>query len=186
MKSDTPTVPMDSGDPWSQDDDQGMPTSSPTPRAAAADDSPFRPTHPSQYQTPPPSPSPAASAARVTEGREAEEQLFPLAWLAIVAGPGGPRGELYPLQRETIVGRTTGHMQLGGDTTASGQHLKIKLETDEEGTQAFVLYDLASANGTYVGDYESCHKEENRVYRHLLTDGDFILVGRTILVFKQV
>jgi hypothetical protein len=77
-------------------------------------------------------------------------------------------------------------MQLGGDTTASSQHLKIKLETDEEGTQAFVLYDLVSANGTYVGDYESCHKEENRVYRHLLTDGDFILVGRTVLVFKQV
>jgi pSer/pThr/pTyr-binding forkhead associated (FHA) protein len=90
-----------------------------------------------------------------------------------------------PLATETIVGRAGGDFILN-DPAISGQHLKIKLETLGEDEQAFVLYDMASSNGTFAGDRETYQDDTSRVYRHVLQDGDFILVGKTTLVFKQV
>jgi pSer/pThr/pTyr-binding forkhead associated (FHA) protein len=109
-----------------------------------------------------------------------------LAWLAVTEGPGAPRGQVYTLQEETVIGRKVGQILLSNDAYVSGQHAKIRLEYSEadEDKQVFVLYDLASANGTFAGDREDY--EDNQVYRHELEDGDFLLLGETTLVFKQV
>jgi hypothetical protein len=117
---------------------------------------------------------------------EAEEEQIPLAWVAVVEGVGGRYGTLHRLERETVVGRTTGDLLLGEDPAVSSQHLKIRFEATEEEEQLFVLYDMASSNGTFVGDRETYQDDESRVYRHVLQDGEFILVGQTTLVFKQV
>jgi pSer/pThr/pTyr-binding forkhead associated (FHA) protein len=115
---------------------------------------------------------------------EASAQL--LAWLAVTAGPGAPRGQVFSLQRETVIGRKGGQIVLAGDAYVSGQHAKIRLEPrqEDEEEQVFVLYDLASANGTFAGDYDDYR--DNQVYRHELDDGDYIFIGETTLVFKQV
>jgi pSer/pThr/pTyr-binding forkhead associated (FHA) protein len=90
------------------------------------------------------------------------------------------------LQRETVIGRKAGQIVLGGDPSVSSQHAKVRLEASEgdDGRQAFVLYDLASANGTFAGGREAYR--DNQIYRYELEDGDFLLLGETTLVFKQV
>jgi pSer/pThr/pTyr-binding forkhead associated (FHA) protein len=117
---------------------------------------------------------------------ETETEPVPLAWLAVLEGVGSRSGVVYQLKNETVIGRTAGDLVLDEDPAVSGEHVKVKLETTDEEEQFFVLYDLASSNGTYVGDRETYQDDENRVYRHILEDGDFILIGQTTLVFKQV
>jgi pSer/pThr/pTyr-binding forkhead associated (FHA) protein len=87
---------------------------------------------------------------------------------------------------ETIIGRNTGDILLSGDPTVSGQHAKVRLEPKEggvEGEQVFVLYDLASANGTYAGTRENFSDDNSRVYRYELNSGTYILLGETVLTF---
>jgi len=62
--------------------------------------------------------------------------------------------------------------------------IDLEQSEEDEGAQTFVLYDLASANGTFAGDRETYR--DNQIYRYELEDGDFVLVGETTLVFKQV
>jgi hypothetical protein len=135
---------------------------------------------------PPPSqpPQPAPAGATVIMGPPAPPPL--LAWLAVAEGPGAPRGQVFTLQRETVVGRKAGQIALQGDVYVSAQHAKIRLEPSEEDEekQVFVLYDLASSNGTFAGNRDEYR--DQRVYRHELHDGDFVLIGETTLVFKQV
>ena len=157
------------------------------------------------WASPPPSPRPAASPFHSTSEhasrsspqasgdetvlmRTEPEQPIPLAWLAIVEGPGGKRGTVFTLKPETIVGRTSGDFLLSGDVTVSSQHVRVRLEPKEggqEGEQVFVAYDQASSNGTFVGSRQTYREEASRVYRHELKDGDYLLVGETTLVFKQ-
>ncbi len=156
----------------------------------------------------PPPPSPVSSPFRMTSGpavapapaaqpaggqtllmKTEPEPQIPLAWLAIVEGPGGKRGTVFTLKSETIIGRTYGDFLLSGDPTVSSQHAKIRLEPKEEGEegeQVFILYDLASANGTYVGTKQTYRDESSRIYRRELKDGDYLLLGESTLVFKQV
>ncbi|NLE99820.1 MAG: FHA domain-containing protein [Anaerolineales bacterium] len=117
-------------------------------------------------------------------GRPAPESL--LAWLAVVEGPGAPRGKVFTLQPETVIGRTAGQVTLSGDTYVSGQHAKIRQEASEAEPerQVLVLYDLASANGTFAGT--KAEYRDQQIYRYELSDGDFLLIGETTLVFKQV
>jgi len=113
---------------------------------------------------------------------------IPLAWLGVVSGPGADRGRTFVLRPETVVGRITGDILLSGDNTVSAQHLKVRLEQKEGGAedeQVFVLYDLASANGTFVGTRQNYREESSRTYRRELHSGDYILVGETTLVFLQ-
>jgi hypothetical protein len=117
------------------------------------------------------------------------EPTLPLAWLVIVDGPGGKRGTLMPLKAETVVGRTQGTFRLSGDRTVSSQHVRIRLEAGEEiraDEPSFVLYDLNSSNGTFVGTRQTYRDEGSRVYRCELRDGDYLLLGETTLVFKRV
>ena len=171
------TIPI--GDMHQQ---QGRSTPPPPPPYPAP-----APPHPGQKPISPPPfppPQPAAPGATVIMGPPAPPPL--LAWLAVVEGPGNFQGQVFTLQRETMIGRTTGQIVLSSDAYASGQHAKIRLEPSEEDEekQVLVLYDLASANGTFARNRDEYH--DRRIYRHELHDGDFILIGETTLVFKQV
>ena len=127
--------------------------------------------------------SPGLSSAGTAVTTEPPAEI-PLAWLGAVAGPGAARGQTFVLLPETVVGRATGHILLSGDRTVSAQHAKVRCEL-QQGQPVFVIYDLASANGIFVGRPDHLDDEANRVYRHELRSGDYILLGETILVFWQ-
>jgi len=138
---------------------------------------------PRPFTPPAQAPAPAAGATRVM-GKPAPPPL--LAWLAVVEGPGGARGQVFTLQRETVIGRAAGDVVLAGDPYISSQHAKVRLEPSEADPEkeVLVLYDLASANGTFAGSRQDYRNKQ--IYRYELHDGDFILMGETTLVFKQV
>jgi FHA domain len=164
------------------------PAPPPPPPPPAPDVSPFRPTSEPAPGGPPPQPAQATGGKTMLMRTEPEPQI-PLAWLAVVEGPGGKRGTVFTLKSETILGRAYGDLVLSGDPTVSSQHAKVRLEAKEEsaeGEQIFVVYDLASANGTFVGTKQTYRDEDSRIYRRELMDGDYILVGETTLVFKHI
>jgi hypothetical protein len=132
---------------------------------------------------------PAPSAGVTRTGLAATPQPeIPLAWLGVVAGPGTTRGYTYVLLPNTIIGRAGGNVLLSGDRTISSQHARVALEPKEdgaEGERVFVIYDLASTNGTYVGARDTVGDEATHVYRRELHPGDYILLGQTLLVYLQ-
>jgi pSer/pThr/pTyr-binding forkhead associated (FHA) protein len=164
------------------------------PAPAPATPSP-PPWPPSQAAPPQPKPWPDVARAPAQPAEDAEATVvmkqpsksIPLAWLAVISGPGAKPRTLFTLGAETVIGRTKGDFLLKGDPMVSGQHVKIRLEQKPgDGRQVFVLYDLASANGVYAGNKDNYRNDESRVYRHELADGDYLLLGDTTLVFKQV
>jgi pSer/pThr/pTyr-binding forkhead associated (FHA) protein len=110
------------------------------------------------------------------------------AWLVVVEGPDPKAiGQVQSLQPVTSnIGRAPGNHIVIHDDTCSGQHARIRVEGEEGGEPAFVLYDMGSRNGTYVGDRATYKDEENRQYRHELQDGDYLLIGETTLAFKKL
>ena len=95
------------------------------------------------------------------------------AWL--VSRLPGRAGRQFPLRaaRNTI-GRDASRCQVVlDDSTVSNEHAAIVFEHGR-----FVLYDLASTNGTYLND--------QRIQRQMLYDGDEIRLGNKVLVFKKV
>lgn len=197
MFNDQRTVGMGAGGGWPPEGPTQLGGSGtedrPTPRTIPTEDLGAWPP-----PSPPPPPGPAAPFRSTSEPtaqaggqtvlmQTTPEKIIPLAWVAIVEGRGGKRGAVFTLKPETIIGRAYGDFLLSGDPTVSSQHAKIRLEPKEEGEgEVFVLYDLASANGTYVGTKESVRDESSRIYRRELKDGDYVLLGETMLVFKQV
>ena len=173
-----PTIPID--DVMSQ---QGWP---PAPAQVPPYAPPPQPGLSPGFSPPPVSPPPAASGGGATRvmGPPAAEPL--LAWLAVVDGPGAQRGQVFSLQPETTVGRSTGQITLATDPYVSAQHAKIRQEPSEEDPdeQVIVLYDMASANGSFAGAKEDYRDQQ--IYRHVLEDGDYLLIGETTLVFKKV
>lgn len=173
------------GSNW--DKTQYMPSESPTPR-------------PGESQWPPQPPlsqepstwgketTPSGGAPTMLIGAPKPEPAF--AWLVIVSGPVNVQQIGIPLPVKntgvTTIGRVPGNSIVISDPTCSSQHAKIRLETDPEGHQAFVIYDLASSNGLYIGTKDNYRDESSRVYRHVLRDGDYLLIGETTLVFKQI
>ena len=150
-----------------------MPVTPPPPPSA-----PFQPV---------PAPAPASGGARTMLMGTPVPQIK-LAWLGVVSGSGAERGQTFVLRAETVVGRSNGDFALSGDTTMSSQHIRVRLEPKEggaEGEQVFILYDLASANGTYVGTKDNYREDSRRVYRRELHGGDYILLGETTLVFLE-
>jgi hypothetical protein len=95
------------------------------------------------------------------------------AWL--VSRPPGRAGRQFPLQAaRNIIGRGGSRCQVVlDDPTVSGEHAAIVFEHGR-----FVLYDLASTNGTFLND--------QRIQRQMLYDGDEIRLGKKELVFKKV
>lgn len=189
------TVTTGSGSGQTPDSAESAPTQiagsggigQPVPKPGPPEIAPFRPPFEPPVGPARVPPFPAGGETMLMKP-ELESQI-PLAWLAVVEGPGGKRGTIFTLKPETVVGRVQGDYLLSGDRTVSSQHIKIRLEPKEdeaEGKQVFILYDLASANGTYAGTRQTYRDESSRVYRHELKDGDYVLVGETTLVFKQV
>lgn len=98
------------------------------------------------------------------------------AWL--VALEGDEAGKAVQLQpNETLIGRdaTRAHYLLS-DPTVSSLHAKISRSLDDEGNASYTLYDMGSANGTWI--------EEEEVFQHELTDGTQLRLGRSDLLFK--
>jgi len=92
------------------------------------------------------------------------------AWLLIVDGPQAGRD--FRLSSRMVIGSDPTRCDIIlNDSTVSGEHARIQREGS-----VFVIYDLASTNGTFVNG--------KRIYRHILADEDEITVGRTTLVFK--
>ena len=113
-------------------------------------------------------PPPAVESAEETVFMAMEATAkVPLAWLAVVNGPGAKRGKVITLSAETTVGRTQGNLLLAGDRGVSSQHLRIRLEPKQNsaaGELVFVAYDQATTNGTYIGPWESYREESARVF----------------------
>jgi hypothetical protein len=110
------------------------------------------------------------------------------AWLVVVDGPDRASiGKVHSLHPDmTTVGRAQGNHVVLADETCSSQHFRIRIEAQEDEESAFVLYDMGSRNGVFVGDKSTYRDPENQAYRHKLQDGDYVLVGETTLVFKKL
>lgn len=80
----------------------------------------------------------------------------------------------FELRAETDIGRTQANGIVIPDVTISRQHARIRLQGDR-----FVLFDLDSANGTFVNGRPVKQPET-------LTDGDIVRFGDVELVFKQL
>lgn len=84
----------------------------------------------------------------------------------------GQEAEARSFDHSIVIGRSSDADLTLGDTEASRQHCRI--EASDEG---WVVTDLASRNGTFVG--------KERVNRQLLGNGDVVRVGRTTLHFTD-
>jgi hypothetical protein len=170
-----PTIPLGDRGGWEQRRDRGFVrtapqeglTPTPVPQGAGA------------YQAPD-----AAQATVFIKDRP--KPVF--AWLVVVDGPDKSSiGTVHALHPDTTtLGRVPGNTIVLNDETCSAQHARIRIETTENKETAFVLFDMGSRNGVYIGDRNSYQAEENRKYRHELKDGDFMLIGETTLAFKTL
>lgn len=80
----------------------------------------------------------------------------------------------HDLQEATDVGRAQTNTVILGDATVSRKHARIRLEEDD-----FVLYDLGSANGTFLNG--------TRINQPIvIKDGDTIRFGEVEFTFKQL
>ena len=150
---------------------------------------------PEPYQRPPapfgpPRQQPPAMADHATKMIGAAPQVRgELAWLAILdAADPSFVGKIFTLQPDqTSIGRHRSNHVVLPDESCSALHARIRVEPGpEDGEAVFVLYDVGSTNGTFVGDRKTYRDAASRRYRHPLADGDFVLIGETTLVFKKV
>jgi VWFA-related protein len=141
------------------------PAPSPTPQAPPAPG--YTPTMPVQ----PPSYEPAGPGAVPARTEILHKEPEAMAWLVAQQGP--LTGREFRLGEATSIGRTGDNDIVLDDPAVSRQHAKVKLED-----KAFFLYDMGATNPTLVNGQQ--------VARHLLTDGDRIEIGRTVLVFKRI
>ena len=78
-----------------------------------------------------------------------------------------------PLDKSTLsIGRLFGNDIIVDNLAVSGQHARLSLEEDH-----YVLEDLNSLNGTFVN--------HQRIHKHLLRDGDEIVIGKHSLLFRD-
>jgi len=128
------------------------------PRATAA---PARP--PSRPAAPP-----------LDRTRLAGQQPPAQGWLVVRSGPHTGKQLGLSTSARSSIGRDATRCDLVLDDPAtSREHARIQWERGQ-----FVLYDLASANGTWVNN--------RRIQRQPLVDGDIIRIGDTTLMFKSV
>src|SRR5258705_13606264 len=93
-----------------------------------------------------------------------------MAWL--LALDGDLSGRRFPLDSPCLVGRGPYNHVVLDDTRISRQHAKIS-----PGAGGHVVYDLNSANGTYVNDVQ--------VKRHKRAPGDTVRFGPFPFKFEQ-
>lgn len=157
-----------------------IPADTPTPEPRRQAPAPFVP----------PAQPPAFPQEQATKMMGAVPQLrAELAWLAVLdAADPGVVGKIFTLQPDqTSIGRHRSNHIVLPDAGCSALHARIRVEPGpEDGEPVFVLYDVGSTNGTFVGNRQTYREESSRRYRHVLADGDFLLIGETTLVFKKV
>lgn len=96
----------------------------------------------------------------------------PAGWLLIRSGR--LEGRDHRLATETTIGRDGTRCDLILDNeSVSAEHARLRYERGQ-----FILYDLASTNGTFVNG--------QRVSRIPLSDGDNLSIGGVQMVFKEV
>jgi hypothetical protein len=150
---------------------------------------------PSGGTTPAPFPPPGGGFGPPQQGpaldqtmliRERPTPVF--AWLVVVDGPDrGTIGTVHTLHPDTTtIGRAAANHIALRDDTCSAQHARIRIEAEEGQEPAYVLYDMGSSNGTFIGTRETYKDAESRQYRQELQDGDYLLLGETTLVFKKL
>jgi len=107
-------------------------------------------------------------------------QIEIMAWLVVTETLSVRRGEIFALNKlRNDIGRGAGVAIFLNDKKVGHSHAAVKYEVNPAGAPQFVLYDLASTNGTFLND--------QRLSAPLpLKDGDRIRLGDTLLVFKQV
>jgi hypothetical protein len=97
-----------------------------------------------------------------------------LAWL--IMKEGTRIGQVFPLDAEaTEIGRDAGNNIVLDDTKVSGFHAKIKVEEGKK----LMVWDLASANGTFVNDEPVTAPVE-------IKENDAVKLGTTVLVLKTL
>ncbi len=145
--------------------------------------SPPPPPPPPSSTPPPPPPSQAKSSSTMMDSpkpRKTSSETFieegqsepVLAYLIVKSG--SKSGSNYPLKKSVIkIGREQGNDIVIDDKKSSREHAKLKMEDSK-----FVVYDLASSNGTYVNG--------EKIQSHSILDSDEIQIGDTVLVFKKV
>jgi hypothetical protein len=101
-----------------------------------------------------------------------------LAWLIVTSGPR--IGKDFRLGKVNTIGRdaTTSDIIID-DQALSRQHARVSCEDER-----FVVFDLASVNGTFLRDRRS--GKWKQVEKQMLKDGDVIKVGETILTFMEI
>jgi hypothetical protein len=98
----------------------------------------------------------------------------PTSFAFLVARSGIHEGRAFQLSETTDIGRAANLNDIVlDDLSASRQHARLRFQNGN-----YILFDLASVNGTFVND--------QRIQRRVLTDGDLVRIGETVLVFKQV
>jgi pSer/pThr/pTyr-binding forkhead associated (FHA) protein len=169
-----PTLPLDEQERWQSSSVPGFPHPDATTDATP---------QPERPRTPFGVPSPEPQTMMVSD-----RPLPVLAWLVIVDSPDrNSIGTIHTLHPEnTTIGRVRGNQIVLRDETVSAQHARIRCETKEGQELVYTLFDMGSSNGCQVGSRDTYRNEGNRVYRHEMTDGDYLLLGETILVFKKV
>ena len=144
----------------------------------------YQPTAPSQQPPPGETMQPGASGAPVPptpkppETRMLRVQPTFLAYLVIRSGIH--EGKTFQLSDVTNIGRQadTNDIVLDDDAV-SRQHARVRFEKDK-----FVLFDLASSNGTFIQDRETA--EWKKIQQRALADGMRIKIGETVLSFMEV
>jgi pSer/pThr/pTyr-binding forkhead associated (FHA) protein len=173
-----PTMPLGDQGGWQPPPDPGFVRTDPGPTP-----SPF-----------PPGPAPFPPDQKAPEAPQPQTMIISerptptFAWLVMVDGPDrGSVGTVHTLHPDTTtLGRVSGNRIVLRDETVSAQHARIRREVKEGEEPIYAIFDMGSRNGIFVGDRESYQEEENRIDRHELQDGDFLLMGETTLVFKKL
>jgi len=184
-----------------REDRDGMaPTINVPPSPGFVRATPNDPPTPPPYQRPPSPFGPPGQAPGGGPGYQApgpaqdqtmiiKERIPPtFAWLVVVDGPDRASiGKVHNLHPDTtVVGRAAGNQVVLADDACSSQHFRIRVEAREGQEPAFVLYDMGSRNGTFIGSRTTYRNPESQAYRQELHDGDYLLVGETTLVFKRI
>ncbi len=124
-------------------------------------------------KVPSPKPSKPKRSAKVSREANPGETVIlgssntPLAYLI-----NNGTGESFKLSDNTNIGRGEGNDIVLNDPAVSTEHAKVKFENEK-----FVLYDLASTNGTYVNG--------NKITKQELKDGDTVTFARVQMTFKK-
>jgi hypothetical protein len=147
-------------------------------------------TPPRTLQPPPSAPPAGPTVFPAAPQLRMERAPPPFAWLVVVDAPDrGEIGRTKALQPgRTAIGRSSrkGNHFVLRDESCSSLHAEVRVEEGGGAGPAFVIYDSGSKNGVSVGDRQSYREEANRIQRHELQDGDYILLGQTTLVFKRI